>query len=192
MARPSLNLASIVVAIAAAAVVGAGIIAGIASNSISDKKVENAEAAKVGIAQQVKVACDNGELHGPICGEAQATIETPAPEAPRVIYVQGRPGPAGKNGIDGRNGVDGSPGRNGVDGKNGVDGSPGGPGPSGPPGPPGPTGPPGPPGKDAEPPPTTEPPPVTEEPPPSSEPPAEGLVGGLGGLVVLPRILKAS
>lgn len=191
--RPGLNLATLAVTIAALAVLGLAIVATLTIDQAQDAKVSNVEAQKVTLAQQIAAACEAGELHGSICGEATRVIETPAPEAPRVIYVQGKPGLPGK---DGANGRDGSDGRNGVDGQNGVDGKDGerGPeGPAGPPGQPGPTGPPGPPGKDAEPPPaTTEPPPPAEpEPPVNDNGPTEGLVGSLGGAIVLvPRALK--
>lgn len=196
------RFAAIAVAIAVLAVLGLAIVSTWTIDRINTVEVQNEAAQKLSLAQQIAEACAAGELHGAICGEAVEAVQNPAPEAPRVIYVQGRPGPAGtagkdgNNGRDGSNGQDGSSGRDGVDGKNGVDGAPGERGPEGPQGPsgqPGPSGPPGPPGADAQPPPTTPAPPVDEppaDPPTPPQEPAQGLVPGLLGVVggIAPRL----
>ena len=195
-----LTLVTIVIAVATLAILGAAIIATLTVDNAKDEKIGQVEAQKSSLALQIAEACAAGELHGAICGEAVETIQSPAPEAPRVIYVQGRPGPAGKDGIPGRDGVDGRAGRDGVDGQDGVDGAPGEPGPQGPEGPagpPGPTGPPGPPGQDAEPtpeqPPPTGPEPPVDEPPTASPPstpdePQGGVSGLLGVAGLVPRL----
>src|SRR5688500_205932 len=111
------RLAAIASAIAVLAVLGLAIISTLTIDRVNTVEVQNEAAQKFSLAQQIAEACAAGELRGAICGEAVDTIQQPAPEAPRVIYVQGRPGPAGKDGINGRDGVDGRAGRDGVDGQ---------------------------------------------------------------------------
>jgi hypothetical protein len=112
-----------------------------------------------GLADQIRVECDAGRLHGPVCQTASDVQADPVP-GPRGVpgetgatgpegrpgeSIQGPEGPEGRPGRDGESitgppgpagqpGAEGSPGRDGVDGKPGQDGAPGAPGADGAPG----------------------------------------------------------
>lgn len=178
------DLPTIAVAIATLAVVGVIILATIEINRSGDTKVASAQAQTTSFAQQIKNACDQGQLKGALCGDATQALATPPPE--QIIKYVPVPGPPGRNGVDGHDGAPGLAGLNGAagrDGSNGADGQPGANGNDGAPGPtgePGPPGPPGPPGRDAVP--TTDPGPTTTP----VEPTTTAQAPLLGGLLSTP------
>lgn len=163
----SRTLITAVIVVLGLAIVGIGIYAtqtGINHDADQQQRTSVAESTAFDLAQQVKSACSNGQLHGPICSDAVAVAPpgaTGATGAAGAVGPRGEPGitppcffePTQCRGPAGTNGKDGANGTNGVDGKDGKDGADGAPGPVGPQGPEGPAGPMGP----AAPTPTPEP-----------------------------------